>query len=353
MNSCRNDQRRQIGLGEIAVIVRLLLRAHGVGAALVRVPQPRLLHNAPARFDHFDLALDLVLQRRADEFEAVDVLHFGLGAEFFLPSWADADIRVAAQRTLLHVAVGDAGVEQDLLQSRQVLEGLVGRADVGLADDLDQRRAAAVQVEIGVRGGVGKPLVQALARIFFHVHARDADLLRSAVGRWHLDPAVLGQRLIELRNLVALGQIGIEVVLAREDGALAHLAVERQRGQRGELDGLGVQHRQRARQPQANRADVGIRLGAEPVGATAKRLGRREQLHVHFEPDHRLVFGQNIGRDSCGGHDWILARARWAGSLSDASGFLGARLPTIASCIRPQRLEAGQFSICFRMEKLW
>ena len=256
----------------------------------------------PARFDYVDLPLDLVLQGSADELEAVDVLHFGFGAEFLLASWADADVGVATQRTLLHVAVGDAGVEEDLLQSGQVLEGLVGRADVWLADDLDQRRAAAVQVEIGVRGRVGKPVVQALARILFHVHARDADRSSIRRRRWHFDPAMLGERLVELRNLVALGQIGIEIVLAREDRALAHLAVERQRGQRGKLHGLRVQHRQRARQPQAYRADVRIGLGAEAVGATAKCLGRREQLHVHFEADHGLVFGQNIGRDGCGGH---------------------------------------------------
>ena len=81
------------------------------------VPEPRLLHHAPAGLDHFDLALDLVLQRRADELEAVDVLDFGLGAEFFLAPGTDADIGVTAQRTLFHVAVGDAGVEQDLLEA--------------------------------------------------------------------------------------------------------------------------------------------------------------------------------------------------------------------------------------------
>ena len=34
------------------------------------------------------------------------------------------------------------------------------------------------------------------------------------------DVAVFGQRLVVLRNLVALGQVGIEIVLAREDGCL-------------------------------------------------------------------------------------------------------------------------------------
>ncbi len=114
---------------------------------------------------------------------------------------------------------------------------------------------------------------------------------------------MLGDGLVELRNLVALGQVGIEIIFAREDGALAHRAVQRQRGQRGKLDGLGVEHRQRAGQPQAHRADVGVGRRAETVGATAEGLGRGEQLHVDFEPDDGLVLGQNFRSESGGGHE--------------------------------------------------
>ncbi len=71
-----------------------------------------------------------------------------------------------------------------------------------------------------------KAVVQALAGVFFHVQARDTDALRASVCGRHIDPAMLGDGLVELRDLVALGQVGIEVVFAREDGALAHLAVE-------------------------------------------------------------------------------------------------------------------------------
>ena len=64
--------------------------------------------------------------------------------------------------------------------------------------------------------GVGQAVVQALARVLFHVQARDADAL-GPVRALDLNVAVLGDRLVVLRNLVALGQVGIEVVLARED----------------------------------------------------------------------------------------------------------------------------------------
>ncbi len=105
---------------------------------------------------------------------------------------------------------------------------------------------------------------------------------------------MLGERLIVLRNLVALGQVGIEVVLARKDRPFAHLAIQRQRGQHGKLHGLGIQYRERARQADAHGTNVGIRLRTKSIRAAAKNLARGEQLHVHFEADHRLVLGENV-----------------------------------------------------------
>jgi len=126
------------------------------------------------------------------------------------------------------------------------------------------------------------------------VQAGDADTFSCSVCRGDLDPAVLGQRLIELRDLVALGQVGIEVIFAGEDGALADLAVDCQRGQRGKLDRFGVEHRQGAGQAETDRADVGIGLRAEVIGATAKGLGGGEQLHMDLETDDGLVLGQEF-----------------------------------------------------------
>ncbi len=100
---------------------------------------------------------------------------------------------------------------------------------------------------------------------------------------------MLGDRLVVLRNLVALGKIGIEVVLAREDRVLAHLAIQRHRGQHRELHCLAVQHRQRARKAQAHRADIRVRRIAEPGRAAAEDLGLGQKLDVNFQPDDGFV----------------------------------------------------------------
>ena len=90
-------------------------------------------------------------------------------------------------------------------------------AHVGLADDFDQRRAAAIEIDVGVAVGILEAFVLALAGVVFHVDAGDADAFGCAVDH-DIDEAVLGERLIVLRNLVALGQVGIEIILAGETG---------------------------------------------------------------------------------------------------------------------------------------
>ena len=54
------------------------------------------------------------------------------------------------------------------------------------------------------------------------------------------EQAVLGDGLVELGDLVALGVVGVEVVLAGEDAGLADLAVDGFGGEHGELDRLAL-----------------------------------------------------------------------------------------------------------------
>ncbi len=58
-----------------------------------------------------------------------------------------------------------------------------------------------------------------------------------------------------------------------------------------------VQHRQRARQSQANGASVRIRRIAEARRAGAERLGQGLQLHVDFKTDDRLVARHHFRRN--------------------------------------------------------
>ena len=144
-------------------------------------------------------------------------------------------------------------------QPAQVFAGGLGAADVRLADDFHQRYAGAVQV-YPADGPVR--VVNELAGILFHVNAGDADAQGPAVDL-DVQVPVGGDGQLVLRDLVALGQVGVKVVFAGEaafrfDGAV---------GCQGHFDGvvhhLSVQHRQHAGHSQAHRTGVAVGGGAE------------------------------------------------------------------------------------------
>jgi hypothetical protein len=133
------------------------------------------------------------------------------------------------------------------------------------------------------------------------VQAGDSD---SPACAFHFDfqPARRGQRQFVHRNLIALGQIGIKVVLSGEPRFFLHFEMQRQRGAQRQIQRAVIQHRQRARQAQAYRTRILIGRVAEARRAAAKGLGQRLELRVDFQPDHRFVAERTSGAnavDSC------------------------------------------------------
>ena len=129
-----------------------------------------------------------------------------------------------------------------------------------------------------------------LARVLLHVQARYSDLDVSA--RRVLadrDGSSSRERLIELRYLITLRKVGIEIILAREYRDRIDSASEPERRSRRQLDSPLVQNRQCARQGQANGAGVDVGWRAEIRRAAAERLRASLELDVHLEPDDHLV----------------------------------------------------------------
>ncbi len=268
--------------------MRFFLAAHRDGDPRRSVPEPCFLRDPPAALQHLDLPLDLVLERLLQEAERVQVLDFGLGPERIRPSRAHRDVRVAAQASLLHVAVVDAKPDENRAQPCEEFGGVGRRPQVGLRHDLDERRAAAVVVDVGLAVGIDEALVQRLAGVFLEVDAGDAHAPGPAAGL-ELERPLARQRPFVLRDLIALRQIGIEVVLAREDRQLVDAAAERQTRADAELDGHPIEDRERSRKTQADGADVRVRRRAECGAAAAENLGSGEELGVDFQADDWLV----------------------------------------------------------------
>ena len=116
----------------------------------------------------------------------------------------------------------DAELAQRHAQQRQPLARLLGGAEVGLGDDLGQRRAAAVEVDDARRRAVDA------ARLAEVDELRGVLLEVDAVQPHVPHVAAQAQRDVVLGDLVRLRVVGIEVVLAVEDRPRRDLAVERQ-----------------------------------------------------------------------------------------------------------------------------
>ena len=86
-------------------------------------------------------------------------------------------------------------------------------AQIRFRYDLDQRCPGAVEIHARQPA---QPLVQRLAGVLLQVRARDADALGAAVIQDDVESALRHDRQLVLADLIALGQIRIEVVLARE-----------------------------------------------------------------------------------------------------------------------------------------
>ena len=87
--------RQQVGIGEIAIVVRVFFRAHRASLIAIGIIEPRFLDDFAAVLDQIDLAARFLLDHGHDKPHRVDVLGFGAGAEF-VAGLAHADVDVGA-----------------------------------------------------------------------------------------------------------------------------------------------------------------------------------------------------------------------------------------------------------------
>ena len=275
----------------------MLLAALAHGDAPDFVPAPGLLLDPPAGAKHLPLPLELELQGPEHGPKAVHILHFDLGfGKLGLAPGPNADVGVAAKAALLHIPGAHAQVPNDRPHLRQIQTRLLGRPEVRLAHDLHQRRPRTVQVDQAVVLARVVAAMQQLGRILFEMHPHDSSPLSLAI-QVDLQPAVAGDRQVVLRDLIALDQVGVGVVLPIELVALVDGAIQGQTGEDRGIDSRLVDHRQHAGHPHADRADP--RVGRRRLivgGAVAEHLAAGQELCVDLEADDRLVLGRLMSR---------------------------------------------------------
>jgi len=237
------------------------------------VEVPGLLDHPAAGEQYGRLPLDLRVHSTLDRAQRVDVLGLTARAPRLTRS-GQRHIDVAAQRALLHAHVRHPERAHQVAQLGDVGTGDEGGersgADDRLGHDLDERDPGAVVVDEGVVGTVdasgGSTGMGQLAGVLLHVDALDLDpeVARAVVGLDRdIEPAVEAQRLVVLADLVVLGHVRIEVVLAREPAPLRDAAVERQAHADRRLHGCAVDDGHRPGKTEAYRADLRVGIGTE------------------------------------------------------------------------------------------
>ena len=225
-----------------------------------------LLIDDAALLEHLGLAADLVGEAIVQALERVEVLELGLGAQLGLAAATQRHVAVAAHGTLLHGAVRNAQRQKDATELLHKQASLLGRAQIRLSHELNQRRAAAVVVDERLgRGGnaaLGAAHVNHLGGVLLHVDAQDADGHR------------VGTVLATLGHL----QVG-RIVAGQMAGALVALAHGRRHG-RGQALGVGRSARQA----------LGLGLAKRAVGALGGTATGHVQVQmtVHGKGDRTL-----------------------------------------------------------------
>ena len=195
--------------------------------------------------------------------------------------------------SFFHIAFGHPRVHQQLMQARQIVKNFLRRRKIRLTHNFDKRHATAIDIHERLPRSHKGFLMDALASIFFHVDAREANSLCTAVIRGHVNTPASSQRHLfiglKLRNLIPLGQIGIKIILPQKTTARLNRATRGQRNVHRQFNDILIQHGKRARQAQTHRTDMGIGIGAKFGTASAKNFGRGRKLGVYFQTDDRFV----------------------------------------------------------------
>ena len=134
--------------------------------------------------------------------------------------------------------------------------------------------------------------MQRLARVFFQMRTHQAHgFVHSFLAHFQKERhlAALHHRNFKLADLVALGQVGVEIIFPRKDAALGDVRAQCQTELNRAFNRAFVHHRQGAGQGQVHRTSLGVGFGAKSGGSAAENFAVRGQLRVGFKADDDFV----------------------------------------------------------------
>ena len=158
-------------------------------------------------------------------------------------------------------------------------------AHVGLRDDFEQWHTGAIEVHPCL---AREDVMHRLPGVFLEMGTGNANPLRGAVIELDSDLAPPHDGKLVLTDLVSLGKVGIEVVLAGEDRTGRDVGVCCKAEHHGHSQHLPVEHRKHARKPQIDGAGLSVRFGAGNGRRAGEYLASSRELRVDLESDYRF-----------------------------------------------------------------
>ena len=162
-------QRRQVGIGKISIIVRILFVAHRPRLPAFRVEKPRLLRDNAAARQRRALPLDFEFERADQKTKRIEIFDFASCAERLRADAPQRHIGVDAKRPFLHIAVANPQPAQKVSCRARDRRRLRGRFDLRLGDDFQQWATGAVVIDARQAAA---DFVRQFARILLQMRAR-------------------------------------------------------------------------------------------------------------------------------------------------------------------------------------
>jgi len=195
---------------------------------------------------------------------------------------------------LLHIRIRNAYIPENRAQRAKIGSRFLGRSHIRLRHDFEKRDTGTVQIDARIIAACDGHVVDRFTRVLFEMCARNPDASRPAfclclIARLDIEPAARNDRVFELRYLIALGQIRIEVILARKDRMGIHRRVNGEPQTNRQLDHAFIQHGQYTGQREIDRMHRMIRGRAIGHGRRTEELRSSLEMRMHLEPDHHLI----------------------------------------------------------------
>ena len=137
-------------------------------------------------------------------------------------------------------------------------------------------------------------IMHQLARVLLNMNALNPNHFGLRVGVFFIqtdhDFAFTHDGVIELRNLIALRQIGVEIILPIKPAPRVDLGINCHARAHSLAHAFAVQHRQHPRHRCVDEGNLTVRLCPESRVSPRKQLGFRRDLGVNFQANHDLPF---------------------------------------------------------------